>query len=142
LATKSITVSDSLLELVTETEAPNLEENTTQSPNQLNLLNEFEHQANNFKPETKKLMSSTRVELAERFGVKLDTLGNRVNGKMASTFSEWSKKKDPDGITWQYYPETKLFLPLIETVTNSEIEVVSEKLNTTTQDLLTNETVG
>lgn len=126
LVTESITPNSSLLELVTKTKEFDIDGDENLAPNQLNLLREAEYQGDNFKPEVKELASLTRVELAERFGIKVDSLGNRVTGKMASTFSEWSKKRDPDGITWQYYPDTKLFFPVNETVTNPETESVSE----------------
>ena len=120
------------IELVTETELADIGIDVAQGHNQLNLLNEAEYQANNSKPE-KEATSLTGVELAERFGVKVNSFRNRVTGKMASTFSEWSQKKDPQGIAWQYYPETKLFFPVAETVTNPEVEVVPGKLDRTPQ---------
>ena len=132
LVTESITASLEQLELVTETKVFDLEEVLVQSSNQLNLLGEAEYQASSSEPKTAALVSLTRIELAERLGIKVESLGNRITGKMASTFSEWSKKRDPDGITWQYYPETKLFFPLPENVTKSKLENMSGKGDITT----------
>lgn len=126
LDTKSIVDKVELLELVTKTKVAELEGKSVESPNQLNLLEETEYQANGFEPKTFVPTSLTRTELAERFGIKVESLSNRVTGKMASAFSEWSQKKDPYGIAWQYYPEAKLFFPLIENVTNSKAEAKSE----------------
>ncbi len=55
--------------------------------------------------------SLIQSELAKRLDVHASTVGKR---KSDSDFSDWSKSKDPDGIAWQYSPETKEFLPLNE----------------------------
>ncbi|MDR9402697.1 MAG: hypothetical protein RI580_04590 [Halothece sp. Uz-M2-17] len=48
-------------------------------------------------------------ELAKRLGVHSSTLGRR---KGDPDFAEWSQKRDPENIRWQYSDETKLFSPL------------------------------
>lgn len=47
-------------------------------------------------------------ELAQRLNVHTATVGKR---KMNPDFPEWTQKKDPDGIAWQYLPEEKTFVP-------------------------------
>ena len=47
-------------------------------------------------------------ELAQRLNVHTATVGKR---KMNPDFPEWTQKKDPDGIAWQYIPEEKTFTP-------------------------------
>lgn len=36
----------------------------------------------------------------------------RRDGLVLSNIPEWTQSKDPDGITWEYWEETKLFHPL------------------------------
>lgn len=50
-----------------------------------------------------------QAELAKRLDVHSSTIGKR---KSDSDFSEWSQSRDPEGIAWEYSPETKEFLPL------------------------------
>lgn len=54
-----------------------------------------------------------QAELAKRLDVHSGTLTKR---KSDSSFSDWSRTKDPDGIAWQYAAKQKLFIPL----TNAE----------------------
>jgi ParB family chromosome partitioning protein len=53
--------------------------------------------------------SLTHTQMVERLGVKSSTLGSV---KKKPDFSSWSKSKDPEGIAWQWVPESKCFLPL------------------------------
>ncbi len=50
-----------------------------------------------------------QAELAKRLDVHSSTIGKR---KSDPDFSEWSQSRDPEGIAWEYAPETKEFLPL------------------------------
>jgi hypothetical protein len=50
-----------------------------------------------------------QAELAKRLDLNSSTVGRR---KSDPDFPEWSKSKDPEGIAWQYEPETKMFIPL------------------------------
>ncbi len=50
-----------------------------------------------------------QAELAKRLDVHSSTVGKR---KSDPDFSEWSQSRDPEGIAWEYAPETKEFLPL------------------------------
>ncbi|AFZ45618.1 hypothetical protein PCC7418_3507 [Halothece sp. PCC 7418] len=54
-------------------------------------------------------LSLIQAELAKRLGVHSSTLGRR---KSDPDFAEWSQKRDPENIRWQYSDETKLFYPL------------------------------
>jgi hypothetical protein len=50
-----------------------------------------------------------QAELAKRLDVHSSTVGKR---KSDPDFSDWSQSRDPEGIAWEYLPETKEFLPL------------------------------
>jgi hypothetical protein len=58
---------------------------------------------------TEEEVSLIQGELAKRLGVHSSTLGRR---KGDPDFAEWSQKRDPENIRWQYFDETKLFYPL------------------------------
>lgn len=62
-------------------------------------------------PEQQEQMSHTLIqaELAKRLDVHSSTVGKR---KSDPDFAEWSQSRDPDGIAWEYSPETKEFMPL------------------------------
>ncbi len=53
--------------------------------------------------------SLTDVEMAVRLGVKTSTLGK---AKKRTDFSEWSKSKDPNGLSWQWIADSKRFVPI------------------------------
>ncbi|MBE9128938.1 MULTISPECIES: hypothetical protein [unclassified Coleofasciculus] len=53
--------------------------------------------------------SLIQAELAKRLEVHSSTVGKR---KSDPDFAEWSQSKDPEGIAWEYSPETREFLPL------------------------------
>jgi hypothetical protein len=59
--------------------------------------------------EHKASQSLIQAELAKRLDVHSSTVGKR---KSDPDFSEWSQSRDPEGIAWEYSPETKEFLPL------------------------------
>lgn len=48
-----------------------------------------------------------QAELAKRLDVHSSTIGKR---KSDPDFSEWSQSRDPEGIAWEYSPDTKEFL--------------------------------
>ncbi len=48
-------------------------------------------------------------ELARRLGVHSSTVLKR---RSESYFSDWSRRRDPEKISWRYSPETKLFFPV------------------------------
>lgn len=48
-------------------------------------------------------------ELAKRFKVHPSTISKK---KLEATFPLWSQVVDPDGISWQYCQQTKLFSPI------------------------------
>jgi hypothetical protein len=50
-----------------------------------------------------------QAELAKRLDVHSSTVGKR---KSDPDFSEWSQSRDPEGIAWEYSPQTKEFLPM------------------------------
>ena len=50
-----------------------------------------------------------QAELAKRFDVHSSTVYKRRD---EPDFAQWSRSKDPDGIAWQYLPDTKQFCPL------------------------------
>ncbi len=56
--------------------------------------------------------SLIQAELAKRLEVHSSTIGKR---KSDSDFPEWSQSRDPEGIAWEYSPETKEFSPVKKT---------------------------
>ena len=56
-------------------------------------------------------VSLIQAELARRLMVHPSTVGKR---KLDPDFSQWSRKRDPEKISWHYSDETKLFYPLDE----------------------------
>lgn len=65
-------------------------------------------QANDQDKETQALI---QAELAKRLDVHSSTIGKR---KSDPDFAQWSQSKDPEGVAWEYSPETKEFLPVEE----------------------------
>lgn len=59
--------------------------------------------------EQKASQSLIQAELAKRLDVHSSTIGKR---KSDPDFSEWSQSRDPEGIPWEYSPDTKEFLPV------------------------------
>lgn len=55
------------------------------------------------------LSSLIQSELAKRLDVKDYKISRR---KSDASFSAWTKKLDPEGISWKYSPTDKLFVPL------------------------------
>ncbi|HEY9598730.1 MAG TPA: ParB/RepB/Spo0J family partition protein, partial [Cyanophyceae cyanobacterium] len=51
----------------------------------------------------------THTEMVERLKTKPSTLNE---AKKRLNFSEWSKKRDPDAIAWQWVAESKRFVPM------------------------------
>jgi hypothetical protein len=58
----------------------------------------------------------TQVELAKRFGITKESLGNRKTKHRDNPqeFLEWSKNKDKEGITWDPYRGDRLYHPIFE----------------------------
>ncbi|MBD1865040.1 MULTISPECIES: hypothetical protein [Trichocoleus] len=50
----------------------------------------------------------TQAELAQRFRVRESTISRN---KSKLKFTDWSKRKDPEYISWAYSLQTKLFFP-------------------------------
>ncbi|MEQ9668279.1 hypothetical protein [Coleofasciculus sp. G2-EDA-02] len=65
-------------------------------------------QANDQDKQTQALI---QAELAKRLDVHSSTIGKR---KSDPDFAQWSQSKDPEGVAWEYSPETKEFLPVEE----------------------------
>lgn len=62
-------------------------------------------------PTTTIANSLLQGELAKRLDVHSSTVGKR---KLDSDFSEWSQKKDPEGIAWKFSRRQKVFTPVTE----------------------------
>ena len=60
----------------------------------------------------KKSLSLYQKDLAERLGVSSSTILKYRGNK--TSFANWSKEKDPEGIAWQYSPKTGFFTPVDE----------------------------
>jgi len=56
-------------------------------------------------------VSLIQAELARRLQVHSSTVGQR---KLDPDFAQWTRKRDPEKISWQYSDQTKLFYPLDE----------------------------
>lgn len=71
---------------------------------------EKEEQSADLSNENQQQASSSLIqaELAKRLDVHSSTVGKR---KSDPDFSEWSQTKDPQGIAWEYLPDTKEFVP-------------------------------
>ncbi|NEP01447.1 MAG: hypothetical protein F6K58_22880 [Symploca sp. SIO2E9] len=54
-----------------------------------------------------------QAELAKRLEVHSSTVGKR---KTDPDFPQWSQSKDPEGIAWEYLPDTKEFLPRLDKI--------------------------
>lgn len=48
-------------------------------------------------------------ELAKRLDIHYNTIGKR---KSDSDFPQWTQRRDPDNIAWEYLPKIKLFAPV------------------------------
>jgi hypothetical protein len=87
-----------------------LEPLTLQKPEHEEAPNEkedsWEHLEDKNKPSFKPLI---QAELAKRLDVHSSTVGKR---KTDEDFPEWSQSRDPEGIAWEYNPETKEFVPV------------------------------
>jgi hypothetical protein len=53
--------------------------------------------------------SLIQAELAKRLDVHSSTVGKR---KSDPDFAEWSQSRDPEGIAWEYSPDTREFIPI------------------------------
>jgi hypothetical protein len=73
----------------------------------------WEHLEDKNKPSFKPLI---QAELAKRLDVHSSTVGKR---KTDEDFPEWSQSRDPEGIAWEYNPETKEFVA-VEKIPESE----------------------
>ncbi|MEM1368841.1 MAG: hypothetical protein AAGG02_12660, partial [Cyanobacteria bacterium P01_H01_bin.15] len=51
----------------------------------------------------------TQIQLAKRLELHPSTVGKRRGD---DDFAEWSLGKDPDGVSWEFNPETRLYRPL------------------------------
>lgn len=61
-------------------------------------------------PKTHRILQSLiQSELARRLDVHSSTVMKRRD---LSDFSEWSRSRDPEGIAWEYSPDTREFYPL------------------------------
>ena len=58
-------------------------------------------------PSESNLPPLSQSELAKRLEVSPTTIAKR---KSQRDFSLWSKSRDPDGVSWKYVEETKLFI--------------------------------
>lgn len=101
------TEPDSLDTLELEEENELLESNVSQVNSNVNhataTQTENTHEENQ--------VSLIQAELARRLMVHPSTVGKR---KLDPDFSQWSRKRDPEKISWQYSDETKLFYSLDE----------------------------
>ncbi len=50
-----------------------------------------------------------QAELAKRLNLHASTIGKH---KSWPDFPQWSRSHDPEGVSWKYLPETKMFVPV------------------------------
>ncbi|MEQ8380779.1 MAG: hypothetical protein RH949_00235 [Coleofasciculus sp. A1-SPW-01] len=84
-----------------ETEEADIQEKLESSPEKPSPQSE--------QTEEKEGQALIQAELAKRLDVHSSTIGKR---KSDPDFAQWSQSKDPDGVAWEYSPETKEFLPV------------------------------
>lgn len=58
------------------------------------------------------LVPLTGAQLAERLGVDKGAPSKEKKRMAHDRFVEWTKRKDPDGVGWQYEPTSKRYVPL------------------------------
>lgn len=91
-------------------ESPEASESTTSTNSE--ILKEANQSTDSFNLSEMRLTTS---ELAKRLGLQPQSLTNAVS-RQKEAFPEWSKKRDPDGISWQRSNEKKgiarLFIPM------------------------------
>lgn len=62
------------------------------------------------------LKPMTGYSLSDRFGLSKQAVANSKSiwKDAPEKFIEWTKKKDPEGVAWQYNTETKLYCPIFD----------------------------
>jgi hypothetical protein len=102
--------SSTLGKIFDESEPPSLEE--TASPDDAAKLPEPLAEEEPAAPPAEKQVAAQSLiqsELAKRLEVHSSTIFKR---RADPDFPEWSRSRDPEGIAWEYLPDTKEFYPL------------------------------
>lgn len=94
--------------------------NVLQSSDQLLLtsIQQVEQKASTHSEPSSKSISELKPlaarELSRRLGFHDQVVTNNKNNwkNKPGKFAQWSKKSDPDGVAWEFNPDTKLFYPL------------------------------
>lgn len=102
----SVTKSEEeFLDLVTEPKV--LVENTSDEARQLEFL-QVEKQST----KRKELEPHTGVQLAKRLNTSSSSITQYRDGKLHQSLRDWSRKRDPDGIAWEYSQTAKKYIPI------------------------------
>lgn len=103
---------ESLEEVEEEEETPVTSLSSAQQARETNPISSpAEAQTATLTQQEEDASSLIQAEMARRLNVHSSTVGRR---KSDPDFSEWSRQRDPEHISWQYSPETNLFYPLEE----------------------------
>jgi uncharacterized protein (UPF0254 family) len=75
---------------------------------------------------TEKLEPHSTSELAGRLGVNTTTLTRHKNGKLKPSLVEWTRKKDPQGVAWDYSENLKKYYPAndLESISSLQSELL------------------
>lgn len=99
-----------LIQLLMDEESNSWEDTPENDEQPSPEIGKSEYQENHLLDKAAKVAQALiQAELAKRLDVHPSTVGKR---KSDPDFAEWSQSKDPEGIAWEYSPETKEFLPL------------------------------
>ena len=59
--------------------------------------------------QAKSISPLIQAELAKRLNLHASTIAKH---KSLPDFPQWSQNQDPEGVSWKYLPETKMFVPV------------------------------
>ena len=90
---------------VTKSETESQQEEVLSKGKQLELLKDISNS-------TDTVLFLSSVELAKRLNTNGSTISKHKLGKRQPSLPEWTKKKDPQGISWEYCEENKKYKPV------------------------------
>ena len=97
------TVPDAIAEIAPITETEQIRETIQETVPELAAMEPVAAQA------TRNVITLIQSDLAKRLDTTSSTIARR---KTEPDFADWSLSKDPDGVSWSYDPDTKLFMAI------------------------------
>ena len=97
------TVPDAIAEIAPITETEQIRETIQETVPELAAMEPVAAQA------TRNVITLIQSDLAKRLDTTSSTIARR---KTEPYFADWSLSKDPDGVSWSYDPDTKLFMAI------------------------------